>query len=175
MDVVLFIRAKKAELALLSCETRHCAVLDWFCSSTVCSSTVCGTEWMSCYLDTLNEDDKKKVKKNEGQNVFKFGGGEKLKSLHSYEIPAVTADKQVVLKTYVVSSDLPLLLSQPAMKKMGSVVVRVSANRLQPAGNTHGVSDSDLQNDQCIKHEAQEQDGCDHGDSQGKKARWHKT
>ncbi len=50
-----------------------------------------------------------------------------------------------------------------------SVVVRVSTNRLQTAGNTHDVSDSDLQNDQCIKHEAEEQGGCDHGDSQGKR------
>ncbi len=51
----------------------------------------------------------------------------------------------------------------------GSVVVRISTNRLQPSRNTHGVRDSELQNDQCIKHEGQEQGGCDHGDSQGKR------
>ncbi len=88
VDVVLFTQAKKEELALLSYETINCAVLD-----CACSSTVCGTEWMTCYLDTLNEDDKKNVKKNEGHKVFKFGGPEKLKSLHSYEIPAIIADK----------------------------------------------------------------------------------
>ncbi len=51
----------------------------------------------------------------------------------------------------------------------GSVVVRVSTSRLQPAGNTHVIRDSNLQNDQGIKHETQEQGGCDHGDSQGKR------
>ena len=50
--------------------------------------------------------------------MFKFGGGEKLKSLGHYKIPGVMAGKNVIISTDVVDSGIPLLLSKNTMKKM---------------------------------------------------------
>ena len=49
--------------------------------------------------------------------MFKFGGGTCLKSKGGYSLPAVIAGKEVMIKTDVVESDIPLLLSRTAMKK----------------------------------------------------------
>ena len=47
---------------------------------------------------------------------FKFGGGIKLRSKGEYSIPAVIVGKPVTIKTDVVNSDIPLLLSRTTMK-----------------------------------------------------------
>ena len=49
--------------------------------------------------------------------MFKFGGGTCLKSKGEYSLPAVIAGKEVMIKTDVVESDIPLLLSRTAIKK----------------------------------------------------------
>ena len=49
--------------------------------------------------------------------MFRFGGGEKLKSVASYTVPAVLAGHEVNIKTDVVESGIPLLLSLKSMKK----------------------------------------------------------
>ena len=48
--------------------------------------------------------------------MFKFGGGECLKSIAPYDIPAYLGGKKVIIRTDVVPSDIPLL-SLNAMKK----------------------------------------------------------
>ena len=49
--------------------------------------------------------------------MFKFGGGTCLKTKCEYSLPAVIAGKEVTIKTDVVESDIPLLISRTAMKK----------------------------------------------------------
>ena len=49
--------------------------------------------------------------------MFKFGGGECLKSTAQYDIPAYLGGKKLIFRTDVVLSDIPLLLSLNAMKK----------------------------------------------------------
>ena len=51
--------------------------------------------------------------------TFKFGGGERLKSKGEYRLPAVIAGREVTIRTDVVHSDIPLLLSRSAMKTAG--------------------------------------------------------
>ena len=46
-----------------------------------CSRSVCGLKWFNCYLDTLPTELRKHVKVSDGRSSFKFGNGEKLKSL----------------------------------------------------------------------------------------------
>ena len=58
-----------------------------------------------------------KVHHSVGENVFKFGGGTRLKSMGEYSLPAVIAGKEVILRTDIVESHIPLLLSRTAMKK----------------------------------------------------------
>ena len=85
--------------------------------SSACTSTVCGKDWLEGYIGSLDMTDKDKIKHGEGFRVFKFGGGTRLKSVGEYELPATIVGKQVTVRTDVVDSDIPLLLSRDAMKK----------------------------------------------------------
>ena len=109
---VLFTGYDTNEIRRLGVDARNCAVLD-----SACSSTVCGSSWMDNYIQSLNQTDREKVLESQGQRVFKFGGGTCLKSKGEFRIPAVVAGKVVTIKTDVVDSDIPLLLSRTAMKK----------------------------------------------------------
>ena len=111
---VLFTGYNKDEIARLGVDARKCAVLD-----SACSSTVCGKLWLDGYLKALDKEDQHKVYQTEGVKNFKFGGGTRLKSEGECSIPAVIAGKQVTIKTDVVSSDTPLLLSRTTMKNAG--------------------------------------------------------
>ena len=84
---------------------------------SACSSTVCGDKWINNYIQSLNNGDRLKTKQRDSQRVFKFGGGTCLKSKCEYSLPAVIAGKEVTIKTDVVESDIPLLLSRTATKK----------------------------------------------------------
>ena len=72
---------------------------------------------MDNYLHSLTADDYAQVVKHAGHKVFRFGGGETLRSKATYSIPATLAGKNVCIQTDVVESDIPLLLSKDAMKK----------------------------------------------------------
>ncbi|MCG7877703.1 MAG: transposase [Candidatus Thiodiazotropha endolucinida] len=109
---VLFTGYNTEEVRRLGIDASNCAVLD-----SACSSTVCGDRWINNYIESLDMNDKEKVKQSKGQKVFKFGGGTRLMSKGEYSLPAVIAGKEVIIKTDVVQSDIPLLLSRTAMKK----------------------------------------------------------
>ena len=111
---VLFTGYHKGDIAELGIDARNCAVLD-----SACSSTVCGDIWLENYLNSLDHEDRRKIKRSIGRKTFKFGGGERLKSKGEYNLPAVIAGKEVTIKTDIVVSDIPLLLSRQAMKTAG--------------------------------------------------------
>lgn len=110
-DVVLFTGANPNELCLLASEARNSAVLD-----SACTSNVAGRNWMNCYFDSMSPESQAKVKRSTPQKVFRFGGGEKKKSVEVIEFPCEIAGKRVTIRTDIVDSDLPLLLSKDAMK-----------------------------------------------------------
>ena len=72
---VLFTRESE-ELSVLLCESVNSAILD-----SGCSSTVAGCKWMSFYIDSLSDSDKKDVVTKSSDTIFKFGGAEKLCSI----------------------------------------------------------------------------------------------
>ena len=109
---VLLTQSQKTNLTQLGIDARNSAVLD-----SACSSTVCGKKWMEDYKKSLNVDDQNKIIEMEGQKIFRFGGVVKLKSLGSYIIPIEMAGKKLSLKTDVVDSEIPLLMSKSSMKK----------------------------------------------------------
>ncbi|CAC5412668.1 unnamed protein product [Mytilus coruscus] len=111
---VLFTGYQKQDIKQLRNDARDCAVLD-----SACRSTVCGKTWLNSYNSSLNEEDRKKVVNRSGHKLFKFGGGTRLKSVGEYDLPICMVGEQVKLKTDVVESDIPLLLSRSAMKKAG--------------------------------------------------------
>ena len=110
-NVVLFSGNDKQNMAELGIEARNFGVLD-----CACSSTICGKRWLNCYLDSLDDKDRVKVKEDPSVKVSKFGGGEKLQSLASVEIPAFLAGRDVMIRIDVVDFDIPLFLSVKSMK-----------------------------------------------------------
>jgi hypothetical protein len=68
-------------------------------------------------MQSLSECDVAKVIRKPGSKIFKFGGGETLRSIASCVIPAVIAGSEIRITTDVVESDIPLLLSLDAMKE----------------------------------------------------------
>lgn len=111
-DVFLLTKLNNENTKRFADEARKSAVLD-----SACSSTVCGEVWLEDYLTSLNPEDRDKVIQNDSAKVFKFGGGERLKSKGSFRIPATVAGKDITITTDVVESDIPLLLSKQAMKQ----------------------------------------------------------
>ena len=75
---------------------------------------------MARELSQLDEPSRlRKMKQTVGKKMFKFGGGEIMRSKGEYCLPAVVAGKDVMIRTDVVGSDIPLLLSRSAMKTAG--------------------------------------------------------
>ena len=93
-------------------ETFGTAVLD-----SGCKKNVCGKAWLGCYLETLDEVQLSKVQEFSSDTSFKFGNGERIKSIKRVKIPTYIGGKKVFLETDVINGDLPLLLSKDAMKK----------------------------------------------------------
>ena len=71
----------------------------------------------SNYVDSLEPSERAKIQQSPGRKIFKFGGGEQLESKSCLSIPAVLAGKTVTIKTDLVDSDIPLLLSKDSMKR----------------------------------------------------------
>ena len=85
---------------------------------TCCSNSVAGKEWLDIYINSLNENIRKKLRgPMESNRVFKFGNNGKLTSQGLYILPCIIAGKSCTIEVDVVKSDILLLLSKKAMKK----------------------------------------------------------
>lgn len=58
------------------------------------------------------------VKFISGATAFKFGRGSKIQSFEEMDIPHVIRGLKTTLRTEVMESDIPWLLSKPDMKRM---------------------------------------------------------
>ena len=127
---MLYTTGNKTKINFLGSETLGSIILD--CG---CSQNVCGEYWLKSYIASLSEEDKGKVKEitDEKKTKFRFGGGEILSSIKNIKIPAEIADRKVTLITYVISSGIPLLWSQPSMTRAG-VVLDLPADRAKILG-----------------------------------------
>ena len=104
----------KDELGQFTREARNCAALD-----TCCTSSVAGRPWFDMYVQELGEEERRKVRGPELSNrLFKFGNNGMLRSLGHYSVPAMVAGKSCVIDFDLIDSDIPLLMSKKAMKKM---------------------------------------------------------
>jgi hypothetical protein len=126
---LLFTGHHRQDLSVLCAEAQSCAVLD-----SACSSTVCGRAWLNDYISSLSGEDRKKINVTDSDRIFKFGGGTRLESEGEYKIPAHLAGKDISIKTDVVDSDIPLLLSKTAMK-MAKVKLDLENDTAEIFGN----------------------------------------
>ena len=56
--VVLLTGYHKGDIVQLGIDARNCAVLD-----SACSSTVCGGIWLESYLNSLDHEDRRKIRR----------------------------------------------------------------------------------------------------------------
>ena len=63
-------------------ETTNYAILD-----SACTSTVCGETWLKCFLDSMDKDNRKRIKEFESSTTFRFGNGNTLTSVKRVHIP----------------------------------------------------------------------------------------
>ena len=81
-----------------------------------CTKNVCGESWLTNYLGTLTESDRSKVVVEKSSNSFRFGNGKSFNSKKMVTFPAHIGQEDMI-KSDVIDSDLPLLLSKSAMSK----------------------------------------------------------
>ena len=83
------------------------------------SATVCGRKWLEAFESTLTPTEKNELGEEVCFQSFKFGDGDPIISYLKKNIPVTICGEDIMLLTYVVDSDVPLLLSRATMKKMG--------------------------------------------------------
>ena len=105
------------KLDVLLRETMGYALLD-----TGCSKTVCGKMWLDWFLDTLSDEERNKVSYYESFAVYKFGNGDKFKSLKCVRLSCEIVGIKVNIMADVIEAKIPLLLSKSSMKKAKMVI-----------------------------------------------------
>ena len=89
-----------------------------------------GEVWHNCYITSLNENEKQKIKHHTPGNTCRFGDGKLFPALQNVDMPISLGSYNVMLNTDIVASDIPLLLSRKSMKK---------ANMTLDSKNGHAV------------------------------------
>ena len=118
-DVILYQSnlLTQREFNVFVAESATSAILD--CGA---SATVAGKVWFDSYYDGLSSENQKKVEFHDSNSVFKFGSGDKYKSLFKAVIPAKIGAKSIQITTDVVETAIPLLLSKEDMKNAESEI-----------------------------------------------------
>ena len=98
-------------------ETVNKALLD-----TGASSTVCGKQWLRIYEESLSPEETMKIKSEHCETSFRFGDGNRVKSTQLISLPVKMFGRNITLKTYVVDSEIPLLLSRQTMNEFRFVI-----------------------------------------------------
>ena len=111
-ELVLITRDTLEDLVLISMESALQALID-----CACPSTVAGEAWWKEFRSRLAEEDQRKVIVKDSKKVYKFGGGEKRKSLYQIIFPCHFAGSNVKITTEIVDADFPLLLGNTLLKK----------------------------------------------------------
>ena len=97
-NVVLF-TGGKSDVCLLTSEARNSVVLD-----SGCTSTVAGTNWITCFLESLSADELATVKREPWVKNFQFGCGTTKNSLAVVQFPCRPADRNIFIRTDIVDN-----------------------------------------------------------------------
>ena len=94
------------------------AVLD-----TGAVSSVTGKDIMNATISKMEPRARKLIKVSKSTKTFKFGGGERRKSLGHYAIPiSIGNGHNIILYTDVIDAPIPCLISKAAIKAAESVI-----------------------------------------------------
>jgi hypothetical protein len=83
-----------------------------------CLSSVAGQSW----VEEFEKATERKLKRYSCSKVFSFGGGESRHATQYVLVPFTTLSPDSVIKTYIISSHLPLLVSKSTLKGLNAVI-----------------------------------------------------
>ena len=108
---------------------------------TGASSTVCGRTWLNVFVESLPPCEASKIKTEPCEVAFRFGDGNKVIAKELVTIPVWMFGKSLLIKTHVVESKIPLLLSRQTMKELGCVI-DISQNKVSAMGGEEPILDT---------------------------------
>ena len=121
---------KPENIKSLLAETWSSGLLD--CGA---NKTVCGAIWLQEYIKSLPKKDASLVSYYPTETCYRFGDGERVKSVKAALIPAFLGNERTLIRTDIVDKDLPLLLSKGFMKN-ANMVLDFSTDSLKMNGKT---------------------------------------
>ena len=102
---------------LLLDETAGMASLD-----SGCHRTVCGESWLSNFTSCLSDKERRSIHIEHSSAIYRFDDGEQKKALRCVTFPWKFGEKRVNIKTDVIDSAIPLLMSCHSMKPAGIII-----------------------------------------------------
>ena len=106
-----------------------------------CGKTIIGDRTLKQFQKLWQDDGRYSPKFKSETKVFKFGKGERETSTSTVIMPVGLAGRFGTVQAAVVQGDAPLLLSRPALKRLGATI-DFHADRLQLF--SHGAIDLNL-------------------------------
>ena len=85
-----------------------------------CGKTIVGANTLQSFREIWTKAGVSQPTAKVEENVFRYGNGACEKSTEVIEMPIRLADKKGIVQAAVIQGDAPLLLSRPAMKKLGA-------------------------------------------------------
>ena len=85
-------------------------------------TTICGKEWLTVFESSLTPEEKKLITTEETEREFRFGDGKPVQSIALKTIPINLCNRDIFLKTHVVTNNIPLLLAKQTMTSIGMVL-----------------------------------------------------
>ena len=98
-------------------ETANKAIID-----TGAVSTVCGRAWYEKFWKSLSDKERKEVKTEHCEKTFLFGDSQEVQAKVRKKLPVSICGVDILLSTYLVENDIPLLISAESMIKMRLVI-----------------------------------------------------
>ena len=75
-----------------------------------------GKVWCNCYITSLNENEKRKIKHHTPGNTYRFRDKKSFPALQNVNVTISLGSRNVMLNTDIVANDIPLLLSRKSTK-----------------------------------------------------------
>ena len=125
-NMIVFYGTGDVDMSPLVKECLNHALLD-----TGAGKTVCGETWLSVYTDSIKPKSIERVPSNV---TFRFGDGDPVKSCEKVFLPVTMGTSDSVIESYVVTSEIPLLISRETMKQF-NVVIDTCNDKVQIQGH----------------------------------------
>ena len=121
-------------------ETANKALID-----TGAVSTVCGRAWFENFWKSLSDEERREVRTEECNKTFLFGDRQESVAKVRKKLPVSICGVDILLSTYLVENDIPLLISAESMIKM-RLVIDLNNQKVQFMGksDTYQLTNSGL-------------------------------